>query len=613
MKKSIACAECRSSKRKCIHAGSPPCDRCLQRGDECVFPRKYGSREPRRSIPSRPGAATVGSASDTRDSLVTAPSPLQASYASPPVDESPFPYFTDEVKACYVRCAYKWSFHHIPSLLVGLHENSLDVALCWAILALSVRFSPTPPNGYPTQIAASNAFASLARSLVLPKVDEPCLHTTQTLLLITGHSWGAGEGRRAWLFLGMAVRMAQAIGIFEEPAAATSSAEFIAAEERRRTAWTCFLMDSLLSGGKGRDRSLSAAHMHIQLPCDAESFAFGEAVRLPRLDGSISLANNDPVGAMSIIACTMQVADIWGEVAKWACQVHSEDPSPWNPNSKLQTLSSRLQKWKDDLPNRLRYDVSLLRAHTAANQGQAYCYMHSIYYLSIIFLYRPYLPEVEMEQPGERSPEWTSWSLWSRKELIKAAETVCEMMQEMRNMGLFFLRGLVPWVGFAVYTAVGTLLYFFHFPVLEEATNSTSWQSYIVEGCQFLKDMRQAWPMADTWRDTIQRMQVFYTTVKSRGDAAVTPTERRAIRHAIIDYGALQPSPVGEVETYADKETYATPENEVPEKPQQPSQLPLMMDLDFLDRSDDDELLGTGYNDAAQVFWESFPGTTGLW
>lgn len=39
-------------------------------------------------------------------------------------------------------------------------------------------------------------------------------------------------------------------------------------------------------------------------------------------------------------------------------------------------------------------------------------------------------------------------------------------------------------------------------------------------------------------------MHIFYSNVKSKGNQAMSPSARREMRNAIIDYGALQPSPV---------------------------------------------------------------------
>ncbi|KAF4449903.1 general repressor of transcription, partial [Fusarium albosuccineum] len=624
----------------CIHSGGPPCTRCRDRGDECVFPPKGTSFIFRRSRLERHGrdldtaAAQLASRSHVphgarSDEWFAARSKSLAA-------ADPFEFLTDEVKNSYLRCSYKWSFHHIPNLLIGIREKSLEPLLVWAMLAITVRFSQAAPPGYASQVEASNTFAIHARSLVLSLVDQPTVHRAQVLLMLTGHSWGAGEGRRAWVYLGMAVRMAQVLGLFEEPTSVTTREEFINAEERRRTAWTCFLMDSLLSGGKGRDRMLSAEKMRVQLPCESDSFNFGELVICENLDGSLPEGSRpgEQQGSLGIVAYSMRVADIWGAVAKWACATHDDNRPPWRPQSEFQYLLSRLNVWKDSLPKRLQYELFLLRAHSVSNQGQAYCYMHCIYFMSVIFLYRSYLPEVEMQKARVGDEEWDQWSTWSSKELVQVAEQVCEMLQEMRAFGLYFLRGLVPWIGFTIYTAVGTMLYFYHFPNPGDTHDQVERRrEHIVEGLLFLKDMRQAWPMADTWREKIKAMQIFYTNIKAEGDQAVTPSERREMRNAIIDYGALQTDPVRQPDTDSNDEQVQEPapahspppsvtrSQSVSDNENDPSSASVDFgpdQLNFIAPADID-LFDTNFEfgsnmhatfaDTTQGFWESFPGS----
>src|ERR1700761_1833204 len=198
------------------------------------------------------------------------------------------------------------------------------------------RFTTNVPPPYATAIEASNAFAAQARSVVLPNVELPTVSRIQALLMVTGHSWGAGEARQAWIYLGMAIRMAQILGLFEESQSSNSRQDFIDAEERRRTAWTCFLMDSLLSGGKRRVRALSIHDMRVQLPCDTDYFHFGEVVRCEMMDGS--LPKGPPsisIGSLGIVAYSMRVADIWGQVARWACSDKVEGELPWEPESEF--------------------------------------------------------------------------------------------------------------------------------------------------------------------------------------------------------------------------------------------------------------------------------------
>lgn len=388
-----------------------------------------------------------------------------------------------------------------------------------AVVRGHIRFSQQAPDGFESQIQASQAFASHARVLAMRSIDEPSLQRIQVLLMLTGHSWGAGEGKRAWIYLGMAVRMAQVTEVLDAAAIdAASGGDFVAAEERRRTAWTCFLMDSLLSGGRGRRRLLAAEMMNIPLPCGPDNFMFGEPVVCERLDGSrpgTSASNGQRQGHLGIIAYSMRVADIWGEVASWACSSHEADAPPWQQQSQFQRLIGRLAAWQSSLPSRLRYSERILRAHATLHQGQAYCYMHSIYFMSVMFLYRSYLPEVEMQQHQKRrqqisrsdedggegsEDDWARWSTRSSKELARVADQVCDMLREMRDFGLSFLRGLVPWIGFTIYTGVGTLLYFVHYPNDGDGTEQVeARRQRIIDGCILLKDMSQSWSMAKTW------------------------------------------------------------------------------------------------------------------
>jgi hypothetical protein len=51
----------------------------------------------------------------------------------------PFDLLTDEVKNSYLRCSYKWSFHHTPTLLLRIRDRTLEPWMVWAMLALAIR------------------------------------------------------------------------------------------------------------------------------------------------------------------------------------------------------------------------------------------------------------------------------------------------------------------------------------------------------------------------------------------------------------------------------------------------------------------------------------------
>lgn len=376
-------------------------------------------------------------------------------------------------------------------------------------------FSKDPPPPFKSQKEASNAFAAHARQILQSDLETPSISRVQALLMLTGHDWGAGNGRRAWIYLGMALRLAEVMDLCQEPKMPTNRRptreEFIEAEVRRRTAWTCFLMDSLLSGGKGRKRSLTSFDMSIQLPCEKESFVFGHPVSTERLNGEISMPTGGlslPIGELGIIAYSMRAANIWGKVARWACSDVVDSQLPWSPDSEFQILIYELGNWQKNLPERLQYDLFSLHSHNAVDQGQAYCYMHCIYFMSYMFLHRAYLPVLGPQNGAEGTPKsynemsdmWKNWQKTSRRELFRESTMVLEMLDEMRSFGVYFLRGLVPWIGFTIYTAVGVMLYSYNFPSGDDDPSITEKaRERVIQGCTFLKDMQNQWPMAETW------------------------------------------------------------------------------------------------------------------
>lgn len=179
MRNPVACVSCRSAKQKCIHDDRPPCDRCKQSGrsEQCHFPAPGTSAEHRRpkrprlaengegeASPahrsSQPAATHAAAANQFRrnDALPNGFSPTHAAghavgqaaaqVLSPNAASSPsalletidpFDLITDEVKNSYLRCAYKWSFHHTPTLLRRIRDRTLEPWMAWAMLALAIR------------------------------------------------------------------------------------------------------------------------------------------------------------------------------------------------------------------------------------------------------------------------------------------------------------------------------------------------------------------------------------------------------------------------------------------------------------------------------------------
>lgn len=294
-----------------------------------------------------------------------------------------------------------------------------------ALLALTARFHPalvayhSPPTpSQPTNpLIASEYYALAVRARIAgpngASLARPSIERIQALLMLGLHEWGMCRGVKAWLFVGIAVRTSQAMGLeFEqdlddEPLALSSAMcteaehlgvtpsrrnskensanlgqSFVDQEIRRRTFWSCFILDRYLSSGKYRPQMITVKDLRVQLPSSEKAFLFNEGVRTSLLgeevgavasrteidgqrrsgilqtkesedlkaDNVYSPKRDAPSGNSprvvdenaekghwevgtdeGILSRVVRIVDIWGKIAKWSCaggRRYSTQPYP---------------------------------------------------------------------------------------------------------------------------------------------------------------------------------------------------------------------------------------------------------------------------------------------
>jgi hypothetical protein len=275
--------------------------------------------------------------------------------------------------------------------------------LLLALLTLTARFHPelttyySPPSpARPTNpLVASEYYAAALRLTMAGDSGEhlaqPSLERIQALLMLGLHEWGMCRGVKAWIYVGVAVRMAQAYGLeFENdlddepsalssalsseashmgidpyrrgsrPAMTSTGESFVNQEMKRRTFWSCFILDRYLSSGKYRPQMVNVKDLRIQLPSSEQAFLFGERVRTKTLNEEIDeeyekakarshgrgtpimvqraddagpahldrrdLDKNDEIKGrweigeeQGLLSRVVKIIELWGRVAKWSC------------------------------------------------------------------------------------------------------------------------------------------------------------------------------------------------------------------------------------------------------------------------------------------------------
>ena len=127
---------------------------------------------------------------------------------------------------------------------------------------------------------AGDSYFESAKVILASTYSTPRIGTCQALLLLCYREIGIGAMAQAWIYMRMAVTMAQDLGMHKtaEKWRRTGVNMFTRAElqERRRIWYACIVMDKYISSYIGRPVAVSARDFDTELPSeDAVSYLVG--------------------------------------------------------------------------------------------------------------------------------------------------------------------------------------------------------------------------------------------------------------------------------------------------------------------------------------------------
>ncbi|KAF9575212.1 hypothetical protein EC968_003853 [Mortierella alpina] len=150
---------------------------------------------------------------------------------------------------------------HYRTLSDQVHHNESPPShLLFAILGLASRFSDNPAFRMPQpglERPPSTIFYERAKYFIRDEYDNSQLATVQALLLMAVQQMGFCESQRAWLYVGMAIRMAQDLGLNKESSAQEQTRNRLQCELRKRTWWSIYVVERLVCAGLGRPLTIT--------------------------------------------------------------------------------------------------------------------------------------------------------------------------------------------------------------------------------------------------------------------------------------------------------------------------------------------------------------------
>jgi hypothetical protein len=397
---------CRS-KIKCVNNGlGSKCKACTGNGIDYHYSSVSGS------TPKQPeGTAKLKQGdSESPKRFRKVGDPLDAPVLTKKVWDEVFDIFT-------VHFSTQLPFLHPPTFRNRIRQASnprdpsvapIDLRdggiLLLALLMLTARFHSELVDYHSTAksrnpLDASEYYATALKTAIGPtgfSLTSSSIDGIQALLMLALWEWGQTRDLSAWIYSGMAIRLAQAIGLPYEEDEENHRDTATEREVRRRTWWSCFIIDRMLSAGKYRPTMISVKQMKVKPPCFDDQFLFlrDETTNFwdepTRAD---EIVNDDRVFGSYI-----RLVEIFGKFSEWsyAGGRKTETLPPWDSSTQFFKLRQELERFYHNLPSNLTFNKPNLSAHIENRNATTYASMHTLYSLCLIILYREYIPFIPL-------------------------------------------------------------------------------------------------------------------------------------------------------------------------------------------------------------------------
>ncbi|KAG0032145.1 hypothetical protein BGZ81_011556 [Podila clonocystis] len=309
---------------------------------------------------------------------------------------------------------------HYPTLSDQIRRQELPPShLLFAILGLASRFSENttfrvPQPGYDRP--PCTLFYEKAKYLFKEEYDNSQIGTVQALLLMAVQQMGFCESQRAWLYVGMAIRMAQDLGLNKDLPEHEQVRNRLTSELRKRTWWSCYVVERLVCAGLGRPLTITQKECETTYPQhDDVDFDMGTGA----LAGKTMIAFN----FVYLITLSKIQGNILEFIKARAVRDHVHNDSTGPNSSTLDdreptidisqaaffSLDKALAAWRQELPESLQTPT--------AESPHFGLFLHMTYNTLIILLHRP---EV-------------SYSATSASLCTQAAATITEITEILMN------------------------------------------------------------------------------------------------------------------------------------------------------------------------------------
>lgn len=378
------------------------------------------------NIMSPPMGNRSGSAENRMPSMFSSTPGANDSDARTPLnlpfyDTSPMPpseLITHLAETFFTHLGCNYPFLQRERFLRDLEEKQVDAILVDAVCAMAARFSKhnlltQQQSNDDSKISPAeygHAFAHRAKHALTDTFAVPSVSAAQAALLLAYNEFGEARDSGLWMYLGIAIRIAQDLGmpkrqglkyqgikgltprevkresVVEQGATPPSGESAIdpnldshneadeqkaVEQERVDTFWAIFLLDRVISSGTGRRGTLRDKDIELSFPSLNET--------LPDSDWP------SPFPAL------IRIVHLYGRVADMLNSIKEPSDITNDTSKRLTAMESQVTNFYQGLSLRLHFDAMNFQYYMKAGEGTNFVLLHFWFHMLIVLLHQPTL------------------------------------------------------------------------------------------------------------------------------------------------------------------------------------------------------------------------------
>ncbi|KAK1144749.1 hypothetical protein N8T08_004760 [Aspergillus melleus] len=278
----------------------------------------------------------------------------------------------------------------------------------------------------------------------------------------------------------------------------------------------------------------------VPLPLGEDQFAFGDRgpseqnfLRTldPESDDYQPMEKQvlESIGGDEILGLTIRGFYIWSTISAWvsASGRRRETPSsrspPWQNSSFWSRSMAALEDWRASQSPQLVYSPANMniQVYISRNEGERFAMINLLYYLSLIFLHReyvPFIPHSIIRPCGPTDPPLlvqeapAGWWDHSAQALFSAASNIIQILQQLDQRNVQFQ---TPFTCFCVFSAASTLLYANAWPYMAPGLDHQLSMKLYSWGSTWLHQASSVWKVSEAWYSTLVFLTQLYSRVSS--------------------------------------------------------------------------------------------------